>query len=450
MKLSKFTIIFDSASGEKILYNSYTGALAKIDEEHFNFMKRAIHSHHAETVLGDIPERELKAVADLAKYKFIVDDNLDELELSQEFSAKQRYNEKSLKLVIAPTLKCNFSCPYCYEVSQDRSMNKQVQKDIIEFVRCKVESSPVEAISVVWYGGEPLLCQSIISAMSAELLQICNNKQIKYGASIITNGYLLNETSAGILKNAHIRFAQITVDGPKHVHNQRRSLRDKPEVDTYAKIIEGINLLNREDIRVSIRMNADIANKNSLEAGIKDLAQFVLDKDCSSVYIARVFPTNEGHCTECMSQKEFGLQLLNCVRQAYAYGFQDAVQKSYPKLRLHYCSATLQNNYVFDPDGFIYKCWNDVGLPHNSIGVIHDWLYHGKKLEDSAWLSYSALNFEKCRNCSVLPICGGSCPRETIYNDSSPKCELYRYVLQDLLKLQYSHNAASQPDVGSD
>lgn len=67
-------------------------------------------------------------------------------------------------------------------------MSERIQDAIIHLV--EMHKSNLQALSVVWYGGEPLLAISIIKRLSLRLIQLCKEANISYSAYMITNGYL--------------------------------------------------------------------------------------------------------------------------------------------------------------------------------------------------------------------------------------------------------------------
>ena len=57
-------------------------------------------------------------------------------------------------------------------------------------------------------------------------------------SSIVTNGYLLNEYIINQFKELGIRRMQITIDGLKDTHNQRRP--HKTNKDSFEKIMNNL------------------------------------------------------------------------------------------------------------------------------------------------------------------------------------------------------------------
>ena len=83
---------------------------------------------------------------------------------------KNRYNSSDMALTILPTRGCNFGCIYCYE--QDRpniAMSEQTEDAIVRFVK---SNSNLKRLSVVWYGGEPLLNFDSIVRLTKKFQQL--------------------------------------------------------------------------------------------------------------------------------------------------------------------------------------------------------------------------------------------------------------------------------------
>ena len=89
-------------------------------------------------------------------------------------------------------------------------MSRDVQEAITSYVRQQLEDETVKAFSVVWYGGEPLLKKDVIAGLSEAFMNICKANEVTYNASIITNGYLVDEETAKLLKDCSVSFAQVT------------------------------------------------------------------------------------------------------------------------------------------------------------------------------------------------------------------------------------------------
>ncbi len=76
---------------------------------------------------------------------------------------------KYLDITIAPTMRCNFNCSYCFE-GDNKSFSKmsaEVENAIIQYIVKKKQST--ERLILRWFGGEPLLAFDKILSISSRL-----------------------------------------------------------------------------------------------------------------------------------------------------------------------------------------------------------------------------------------------------------------------------------------
>lgn len=107
-----------------------------------------------------------------------------------------------------------------------------------DFCAKGTEIADQQLIADLKKGGEPLLAVDTIDKLSTEFQSICKENHIQYFAGIITNGSLLTREIVKRLNELDVNFYQITVDGSKATHNQRRPLKGGGE--TYDLILKKI------------------------------------------------------------------------------------------------------------------------------------------------------------------------------------------------------------------
>jgi uncharacterized protein len=291
----------------------------------------------------------------------------------------------------------------------------------------------------VWYGGEPLLYKDLVGSISNNLIELSHRYNLPYKASIITNGFLINDDIIKMLDKHKIRFAQITIDGKKEHHDNRRLLANNDHGGTFDTILANVSDLALAKIKVGIRMNVDEDNYEGIESFLDEISQKINIKDNVSVYLGHIFNQKDNDIfNSCITKKQFALCKLNLLMLLQKYGFKKS-NNSLPKTRLNYCSAMLKNTFVIDPAGRLYKCWNDICEPKYSIGNVFDYLSKNKNTEYKSlrWQSHNVFNNIQCSQCKLLPICAGGCPREQINFSSSPKCEDFKFNIEDIIKFNY-------------
>lgn len=229
MKASSYNFFYEKDDGY-LAYNSRSNALAVITKSDFE-------KYDDYVKFGkQIEDEEL--VKSLKEGFFLIDDNVDELKILRFEMYRDRMDENTLTLTIAPTSNCNFRCIYCYEKEsiRNKSMTKETEDAIVNFIEQLKDD--ISSLSIAWYGGEPLMRFDIIERLSKKIIRLCKENDIKYFSSIVTNGYLLNEEMAKKIKDCNISKIQITIDGPQEIHDKRRILANGD--GTFEKILNNI------------------------------------------------------------------------------------------------------------------------------------------------------------------------------------------------------------------
>ena len=420
MKVSKYNIFLeDEANEEGILsYNSLTGAMALIEYEKYNHLK------DFELKGIEIPDKKFSD--DLFEGGFIINDDVDELKLLKLNLLQSRYRTGNLGLTIATTLACNFRCVYCYEKKArlKGEMSKEIQKDIIEFVKSKIKH--LSSLSITWYGGEPLCAWSVIENLSRELIRLCEENDVAYDANIITNGYLLTKDIAKKLTEFKVKNVQITIDGPKEIHDKRRFLADGS--GTYDKIMANLKECSRVLEQIGIRINTDIENIDRVKEIIQTLNEFELQSK-THITLGFVESINNSYKKEkCFEYSDFQRKQVELVKEGVL-----KPASFYPQPRFNYCGADSGAALVIDPEGKLYKCWCDIGVNEKIIGDIKN-LEKIRNMEVfTDYMLYDPTEDEECQQCICLPFCKGGCPHKRLVGDE--RCDMSKENLKLFLKM---------------
>lgn len=59
----------------------------------------------------------------------------------------------TVNLTVAPTMGCNFDCPYCFEEHRPGKMSAKVQNEIAALAERMLKASGAKSLHVTWYGG---------------------------------------------------------------------------------------------------------------------------------------------------------------------------------------------------------------------------------------------------------------------------------------------------------
>lgn len=426
-KRSLFNITVHILENNDILvFNTMSTAFAKMDQvtqklynniEHLDFDR-----------LED--SKSKKSIELMLQHGFIISKEIDELSVIKLRGLIAKFMNNKLILTIAPTLDCNMACPYCFEKRQKSRMNKDIQHNLVEFVIKSLDSRRCKHFHVTWYGGEPLLEVSAIVELSKQFMNLCKERDITYTATIITNGVLLTRDTAIKLKELNVSRAQITIDGLPEYHNNRRILLDGR--DSFNIIMNNIEDC-KDLIEIFVRINVDKTNMEN----INELTNYFLkEKGWNKnpcFYIAPVIEY-EHNCgkTACINGEEYCNLDSYTTQLRYQFNPKSVRNELYPQRKSLGCAAQQYGNYIVDPDGDLYTCFNVIGNKKDKIGNICTPLNISNA--HAKWLLHEPP--KKCLSCQLLPICAGGCPYEYFLH-GQPMCDKKIYSFKNRLKLAY-------------
>lgn len=425
MKPSRFNYTTAIDDGQTLFFNFYTLNLLVLEPKEASFAKSILKDPQSSAWSADNEIAKL-----LVEKGFLVDSRIDEIALCQTLNERARTATGRLSLTIAPTLRCNFSCKYCYQTGTGPVMNDEAASALLGFVEQKLISNGY--LSITWFGGEPLLEFNRIESLDAGLLRIADKKNARYSASLVTNGYLLEKATVAKLVKHRVKSVQITLDGPPHIHNQRRKV--KGGGPSFERIMQ--NIKNASDkLAVSVRMNIDHENKDYITDFLEILDRENLNKRVG-LYLGHVLPYTaicQDVASSCVSAREFSIlgmkTLLELSRRSFSSVF------NYPKSMDCHCMADNQNAFVVTPTGGLAKCWNDVGQPESEIGHLLKPTTYEMEKNRQRWLERDPFNLA-CRDCLLLPICMGGCPYNYLKNGELD-CHRWKYHIQENLMVYY-------------
>lgn len=213
----------------------------------------------------------------------------------------------------------------------------------------------IKSLSVDWFGGEPLVGRKSLFELSDKLIALCASGDVDYSATIVTNGYLLDEETCETLRRVKVRHAQVSLDGPPHIHDRMRPLRNGGP--TFSRILENLHhAVGKFD--VTIRINADRLNI----AAAEDLLRILRDEGFAgklSVYIGQLTGINDGvpapstqYGSRCMSRQEFSVEELKFSALTAKYGFG---RPGLPRAKGAPCTAVRVHDLVIGSEGELYK-----------------------------------------------------------------------------------------------
>lgn len=426
MRKNKFNMMIPLADGNYLAYNPMTNALCNIDQKVADFLE------------GKQTSLSPEVIQELVKALFWVPEDFNEVSYIDHLFYSLKYSSANIGFTIIPTLYCNLKCIYCYETTTnlDIRMDTPTMEKTILFIRQKIEEFHPASLHITWYGGEPLLEMERICEISQLIQSECSKRNIKYVASLITNGTLLSERNRDFFSSCKIIEVQITIDGPSEIHNIRRPFKDGN--GTYDIIMRNIFdiLANELSVKVRLRINIDKENDKYVPVFLTNLSSSVKDWNRLAISFGQIFHTAGSIC------KSGGDTLFTTSTFAYHYlkllEEMNRLKLPLPALYpvFNSCIWKKFTSWVIGPCGELYACWDDVGNNDKTVGNIENGIDLEKK-QVLEWIFSNWRATEHCFSCPIVPICLGGCPRRRESNpeEQDSGCVYWRYILKQLLVL---------------
>ena len=382
-----------------IIYNTLTGAMVRLDSKLNQVM-----CHDEKVQL-------------LIKQGFLIDsvfDEINELEVNRKFGIFNLQPE-IIHFSIAPTLQCQAKCPYCFEqdLQNKKSITSLTTEYVVSYIEEVLKRTRAKELRLNFFGGEPLLVKEKILDIGGELKNYCENQKIKMNSRLVTNGILLDRKTADLLiRNANVKYVQITLDGMEQTYNKVKGM------NAFNTVISNIIAIC-EKIRVIIRLNILPTNREDI---LKLGRYLLIDCELSNkieIYLAPVKCDYGCHISEdqCCSEemfREFETLFLD------TYGKYLKNKSVLPTRKQRACAFENVVNGCIGPEGEIYQCEKTFGRPEYIIGDVIKGKYRSaQELDFFQDLDKNC----KLRKCPLLPVCYGGCPMEKKANASSVNCE---------------------------
>jgi uncharacterized protein len=440
-KRSHYTHLLKLNNGDGVAYNGFSGAIVKLSAGAFR---------KAGEMIDSIPEGEAlpSSVEDESLFKhlvaggFVVDKEFDELGAIEAQYQRERQNSQFL-LTILPTFGCNLGCDYCFVGKKSGKMSRERQDRIIEFVTERFASHSIPSMNVDWFGGEPLLALDVIEYLSKSFLELCKRYNTPYSAQAITNGTMISERSVEVLTKAGVDRLQITLDGLKQMHDERRPSKLRV-ISSFEQTVFGLERVVGKFL-VRLRINVDKHNLNEAWALLDFFAArgwLGPDKEFFP-YLARISPFTDACASvasEVCSVDDFQEMNLAWMKRLDSLGVPVAFQGLYqfPEPKMYNCGAIGSNGFIFNPNGEVHKCGLAVDDSSEAIGNIDDALDPNHP-NLKKWQQWSPLQNPVCRGCEFLPSCLGGCPRNQMQMREVQKKENCQYYMQHENRILTTH-----------
>ncbi len=402
MKLSEFNYPFFHNNQEGI-FNTFSGSIVLFDSAVENPLK---------TPLCDI---DSDLIHKYQKLGLIIEESFDERQVLLK-SRKDVINRKTKPFFrILTTTGCNANCFYCYEGKRlVANLRVDVADAIIKFIVDNLNS--FHQIGIQWFGGEPLVNYPIITYINDKLTE----QGIEIFNSMISNASLFNDDIIDLAVNKwHLQHIQITLDGYGEEHNIRKRYTNID--NAFDQTIQNVKKLIDKGIKVSLRLNYDYNNINSVNQLIDYLSKEFRENPYIVCYAYHIFDNAnyDGEVPKLVDTYNINKRIVDAGLNKREWLFRPL------KRRKGLCGFCSKNTIVINPDGTLLKC----SLDENSvIGNVYGLIEHNIY---SAWTSEHL--DKRCNSCIFLPLCQGGC-RASMRNNYTNCCKMNSELLDEVIK----------------
>ena len=413
LRLSRYDVVVER--GDKVwVHNGLSGRIVAVATDEWREIGRFL--------AGESSRASTEILRELTVARMIVGGDLDEVALLERRYRAGTADRSSFALTIVTSLGCNFDCPYCFQVKPKAILDDETVALLVEVLDEQLPT--IQQFHVTWFGGEPLLATGRIYGLSAEFIARCDDAEVAYSASIVTNGYLLTPEVARRLRKCRVESAQITLDGPAETHDLMRPLRSGR--GTFDVILDNV-VACADLLPISIRVNLDTHNASAYEQLLDTLVKRGLSGRVT-VYPGQIVAYDEGigapsesYRPRCFTMPEFAAVERGFLAAAFQRGL---AQPTLPQPVSTPCTAVRENELVVGANGELYKCWDSVGNHQEVVGHLRSW--HDPNDRVLKWLRYDPFADEDCRSCVALPTCMGGCAHLQMTDPGDSKCSTFR------------------------
>lgn len=140
--------------------------------------------------------------------------------------------DPSHSLWMCLTRTCNFDCGYCYQGSHavvPEKLSHYMSEEVISAALPWVVRWATRGLTLIWYGGEPLLALPLIKKWMPLYAQAFKDAGKSIRFTCTTNGSLLSQEVREMFDEYQVGVL-LSLDGPPYLHDKSRTYYDKDPV----------------------------------------------------------------------------------------------------------------------------------------------------------------------------------------------------------------------------
>ncbi|HET9951814.1 MAG TPA: radical SAM protein [Candidatus Eisenbacteria bacterium] len=279
----------------------------------------------------------------------------------------QSVTTRWLHLIVLPTEACNLRCVYCYESFELKRMQPAVVMGVKALLERRVPT--LDRLTVSWFGGEPLLARDIVEDVMSSVRESRRaHPDLTVTSDMTTNGLFLSPTALERLADLGVSEFQISLDGPKHLHDRKRV--HPGGAPTFDRIWGNLVAAReaRTPFEIQVRLHVDAENAAAIPEFLDDFrAAFDADPRFRLFIrgLSRLGGARDGELR--ILEGDDRRRIIGDLKaQAAARGIPLARVPDEPGV----CYAARGNSFVIRADGRVNKCTVALSHPANQVGVL--------------------------------------------------------------------------------
>lgn len=165
-------------------------------------------------------------MAALLEKRILVTDSAQEMARVRKAMGDAERDISTREFVLLPTSYCNMSCTYCGQEHTKGKLSDNHRQTMTARVLEGINQPETRDVHVAWFGAEPLMAYAEVVDMAKRFVAEAEESNRGYTSKITTNGALLTPRKlTELVKVARITRFDITIDGPREIHNEHRPLK---------------------------------------------------------------------------------------------------------------------------------------------------------------------------------------------------------------------------------
>jgi len=406
MKSSKFNIFFPYEKNH-VGFNGYTQEFILLDPLLYDMYSGSERSGSFEELYSVHPD----FYEFLVQQGFLVSPDLNEFEEVKKLSRMVDEDDSHFSLTINPTMNCNFKCWYCYETHiKDSKMDSETIAATLAFItKILSEKKELKSFSISFFGGEPLLYfDKVIAPILKESYKMCQQNKVTFFSGMTTNGLLLTDKILDTCSANGLTGFQITLDGYRDQHDKIRFISEGR--GSYDKIVSNIKLVVKHKLQANVRINCSedtLVNLNNIMDDFSDIRED--EKRFINFDFHKVWQITTD-IEPVMNDSRFHFR-----NQGFSVrgGIYDTVVNS--------CYADKRNSATINYNGDVFKCTARDFRGDSKEGSL-DLNGEIKWNEKHEHRLNSKFKNAPCRDCKILPLCGGGCSQQALEHEGLDYC----------------------------